>query len=298
MNIEQLRAFIAVVEYGTLSRAAEGLQLSQSTVSFRIKGLEESVGTRLLDRGGGEAKATGAGLLLLPYAQRILETAHQAAERIRGEAKEPSGEVCIAASTVPAEYLLPPLLGAFCQRYPAVSLKVRVSDSHGATRALLDGECALAFVGADERDKRRVIGEPFALDEIVLVGAPGGPTKLPKRLLPQQLGGWSWVRREEGSGTRRAIDALLAEHQLELAGSIQLGSSEAVRRCVLAGLGVAFISRAAVERDLAEGTLQRIGFPGTPLRRRFYRLRLRTKSLSAAEEAFWEHSAASSATSG
>lgn len=287
MNLQQLRAFIAVVERGTLSRAAEALQLGQSTVSFRIKGLEESVGARLLDRGGAEAQLTRAGVLLVPFARRILETADEAVERLRAEDEEPSGEVCIAASTVPAEYLLPPLLAAFRARYPAVSLVVRVSDSRAAARALLDGDCALGFLGVEPGDRGRLVQEPFAEDDIVLVGAAAGPFAAPERLDAAGLMASAWVRRQVGSGTREAVDALLGDALRGEPGQVQVGSTEAVRRCVLAGLGVAFVSRAAVADDLRAGTLRVVEFPGTPLRRGFHKVRLRSRTLSAAAEALW-----------
>lgn len=291
VNLQQLRAFVAVVDRGTLSRAAEALGISQSTVTFRIKGLEESVGARLLDRGGAEARPTRAGLLLLPFAHRILETAEEAIVRVRAEDDEPTGDVSIAASTVPAEYLLPPLLAAFRARYPAVSLTVRVSDSREAVRALLDGDCAIGFVGSDLGDHQRLVQEPFAEDAIVLVGPgkPGGaaPTALDETSLPLT----PWVRREAGSGTRGAIDALLGEPLRSHHGQVEVGSTEAVRRCVLAGMGVAFVSRAAVQDDLGAGALRVVDYPGTPLRRHFHRLRLRSRTLSAAAEALWTFTA-------
>ncbi len=285
MNLEQLRAYLAVVRLGTLTRAAEELSLSQSTLSFRIKGLEDSVGSKLLDRGGTEALPTEAGRILLPYAEQMVGMATEAANRIRLLGEEPAGEVRLAASTVPAEYLLPAQLAAFRGTHPSVSFVAQVMDSREATRALLDSLCELAFVGAEGADKKRLQSEPFALDEIVLVGARGDPT--PKAMGEQELARQPWIRRGVGSGTRRAVDALLSGEASAAMGETQVSSTEAVRRCVLAGLGVAFVSLSAVKGDIADGSIRIIKFPGTPLKRQFFAQRLRTKTLSPAAEAFW-----------
>jgi LysR family transcriptional regulator, low CO2-responsive transcriptional regulator len=288
LNLEQLRAFVAVVKLGTLTRAAEELHLSQSTLSFRIKGLEESVESKLLDRGGAGARPTSAGRVLLPYAERLLELAEEGMMRLKGAVDEPAGEVVFATSTVPVEYLLPALLATFREDHAQVSLIARVMDSRAATRALLDDECELAFVGSEVSDKRRLICEPFAVDEIVLV-VRAGESPVPVRVDPEQLDELPWVRRAVGSGTRRAVDQLLGELGVARRGQVEVSSTEAVRRCVLAGLGVAFVSRAAVQEDLSSGRLRLVDHPGTPLPRTFFALRPRARTLSPAAEAFWNH---------
>lgn len=289
LNLEQVRTFARVVECGTLSRAAKSLGLSQSTVSARLSGLEEFVDARLLDRGGAQVRPTRQGRVLLEYARALLDTAAQALERLRQEDEEPRGELKIAASTVPAEYLLPPLLATFRQRFPAVALDLRVSDSLWATQAIVDADCDLAFVGARAQDNRRIVCEPFALDEIVLVAPQSASTGWRGSVDPAQLAALPLVRRGSGSGTQRAVDALLREHNLELTFAIQVGSTEAARRCVLSGIGASFLSRSAVQTDIDEARLRVIAFPGTPLRREFFRLRARARTLSAAADAFWSH---------
>ncbi len=288
MNLEQLRAFTAVVRLGTLTRAAEELQLSQSTLSFRIKGLEESVASRLLDRGGAEARPTQAGRVLLPYAERLLELAAEGMMRLQEAGDDPSGEVVFATSTVPAEYLLPQLLATFRKAHAQVSLVARVMDSRAATRALLDGECELAFVGAEVGDKRRLHCQAFAVDEIVPV-ASATATQVPDRVAAADLDQLPWIRRAVGSGTRRAVDELLGEQGATVRGQVEVSSTEAMRRCALAGLGLAFVSHAAVREDLSSGQLRLIDFPGTPLPRTFYALKLRTRTLSPAADRFWSH---------
>ena len=208
--------------------------------------------------------------------------------RLQEAGDEPAGEVVFATSTVPAEYLLPPFLATFRKAHAQVSLVARVMDSRAATRSLLDGECELAFVGAEASDKRRLDCQAFAVDEIVLVTSATA-TQVPERIAPADLMGLPWVRRAVGSGTRRAVDELLAERGVSGRGQVEVSSTEAIRRCVLAGLGLAFVSRAAVSEDLISGQLRLVSFPGTPLPRTFYALKLRTRTLSPAADLFWRH---------
>jgi DNA-binding transcriptional LysR family regulator len=285
MEIDQLRTFLAVLEHGSFSRAAQALRVGQSTVSFHIKALETSIGARLLDRGGGgTVRSTETGHMLRRYAQRIVTLHDEAFAQLRAEESGERGRVGIAASTIPAEYLLPALLAEFRKSHRGVTVTVDVSDSRKAIASLLAQGCDFALVGAQIRDKR-VVYSPFAEDEIVLIGPTSGPHAETKDLerLPMIL-------REEGSGTREAVASLLARRATseidQSTPAIQVGSTEAARRCVLAGLGVSFLSTRAVYEDIAEGRLRVIPLSGTPIKRRFYSARLRTATPSAAARAF------------
>jgi phosphonate transport system ATP-binding protein len=201
----------------------------------------------------------------------------EALRRLRAEERGESGRVTIAASTIPAEYLLPPLMAEFRRARPGVAFEVAVSDSRGALAALLAQECELAVVGARVPDKR-LLYAPFADDEVVLVAPPpsrrGGPGRS-DRALPL-------IARQEGSGTRAAVARLVDAE----AAPIQVGSSEAAKRCVLAGLGAAFLSRRAVADELDAGRLVVVAAPGTPARRRFVVARWRSATLTAPARAF------------
>jgi len=282
MEIDQLRTFLAVLEHGSFSRAAQVLRVGQSTVSFHIKALETSVGARLLDRGGGgTVRSTESGQMLRKYAQRIVGLRDEAIAQLRAEESGERGQVTIAASTIPAEYLLPTLLAEFRKSHRGVTVAIDVSDSRKAIAALLGQSCDLAVVGAQLRDKR-VVYTPIAEDEVVLVAPTSGPYAETKEL--EQL---PMILREEGSGTRDAVASLLARRATdESMPAIVVGSTEAARRCVLAGLGASFVSRRAISEDLVEGRLRVVALAGTPIKRRFYSARLRTATPSAAARAF------------
>lgn len=286
MDVDQLRTFLTVLEHGSFSHAAEALRIGQSTVSFHIKALETAVGARLLDRRGGRVRPTATGGVLRRYAQRIVSLRDEALVRLRAEESGQAGRLVIAASTIPGEYLLPPVLAKFLAAHPAVGVSVEVSDSRKAIAQLLAHECDLALVGARARDKR-IVYTAFAEDEVVLVGRASDPLSK-RRLSAQDLDKVRIIVREEGSGTRQAVSAFLARHassRAEHPARLQAGSTEAAKRCALEGIGLALVSRRSVAEDLDAGRLAVVSAPGLPVRRSFYAARLRTASLSAAARA-------------
>jgi DNA-binding transcriptional LysR family regulator len=288
MNTELLRTFVAVASEGGFSRAGRALGIGQSTVSLHVKLLEEQAGARLLDRAGragGRVRPTPTGSVLLSHARRLLAAEAELFAAVRAEEAGGRGRVVIAASTVPADYLLPPLLAGFLSAHPEVRVVVEVSDSRGAETALLAEACDLAVVGAPIGDKR-VRSTRLASDEVVLAGPTRGPHAGVTATSRRGLARLPLILREAGSGTQQAIARLLpAGSDGAVLGRLQLGSTEAVRRSVRAGLGFAFLSRTAIAADLEAGELQVVKLPGTPVRRAFWVARLRTVTPSAAARA-------------
>lgn len=292
MEFDQLRTLLAVLEHGSFTRAAEALGLSQSTVSFHIKGLEASAGARLLDRSRDGVRATPQGELLRGYAERLWALRGEALEQLRAESHGQRGRVVVAASTIPGEYLLPPFLARLRLSHPGVSVRVEVSESARALASLVARECDLALVGRRPPD-RALVARPFAEDEVVLVGPSPNPFTPPGQPLEvESLRHVPLVLRGEGSGTRAAVAELLARASTELAPDVDgaaarvvVGSTEAAKRCVLAGMGLAFLSRHAVADELAAGRLQLVPLPGTPVARRFWVVTLRDRSPSSAAAA-------------
>jgi len=283
VEFDQLRTLLAVLEHGSFTRAAEALGLSQSTVSFHIKGLEASVDARVLDRGRDGVQATPQGRILRRYAERLVGLRAEALACLESESRGEIGHVVVAASTVAAEVLLPPVLAQLRQSHPGVGATVGVSDSGTAVARLLAGDCDIALVGSPPQD-RRLLSRPFATDEVVFVGpspnphlADSGDAEL------SSLSRIPLVLRQEGSGTRAAVAELLARFaEPASAARVTVGSSEAAKRCVLAGLGMAFISRHAVAQELADGRLTLCALPGLPVRRSFFVAQLRNATPSSA----------------
>ena len=276
MKLEQLRMFLAVLEHGSFTRTSIALDVSQSTVSFQIAGLEEQLGMKVLDRGRGDAQPTPAGAVLQRYAPRILGLVDEAEAAARLERDTARGRVVIVSSTIPSEYLLPAQLAAFRAQHPEVSVTVIVSDSERAVGALLERRCDLCVVGSVPQAKG-LQASVVARDEVVLVGPPDGMDAV------EGLAGLDLVVRERGSGTRRAVAHLLPA----TAPRVEVGSSEAARRCVLQGLGYTFISRMAVADDVAAGRMKFVSLSGVPVSRSFYAARLSDVTPTAASRARW-----------
>lgn len=289
MELDQLRTFLAVIEHGSFTRAARSLHLGQSTVSFHVKALETSVGARLLDRSGGRVTPTESGRALRRYAERIVALRREALALLQAQETGVAGTLRIAASTIPAEYVLPAVLGAYRRRMPGVHVEVRVLDSARATASLLAQESDIAVVGAHPGD-RRLTATVIADDEVVLVGAAGTPFVARTQLEIEELARMPLVLREEGSGTREAVAELLARAGVPAVDCAPLvvGSTEAARRCALQGLGLTFISRRAVDGDLAAGHLVLIDMVGLPVRRSFWVVYPRTAELPPAAAAMLE----------
>jgi DNA-binding transcriptional LysR family regulator len=271
LHPDQLRTFLAVIAHGSFSRAAAALHMSQSTVSFQVKALEDAVGTRLFDRATREIRLTDGGRTLRPFARRILELGGEARERLREVEGGETGQVRVAASSIPADHLLPLALARHRSRWPLHSVTIEVSDSGSALRQLLDGDVDLAVVGTAPRD-RRIQARAFAGDEVVLVAATGSPFAPAGRLTRAALAKVPILTREPGSGTAAAVGHLLPAAEVP---SIQIGSSAGLKRCVELRLGLAFLSRWAVEDELSRGSLRVVAAPGLPVRRRFWLARLR-----------------------
>lgn len=264
MQLEQLRTFLHVVEHGSFTRAARSRAVSQSTISTHIAHLETSVGTRLLDRDRSGVRLTHAGTRLVPRARRLLALADETLTAVAGPERQ--DQLTLAASTIPATFLLPAALGRLRAAAPLLTLTMDVSDSTRALRSLLDGTIDIAVIGSAPKDPR-LLTHPIGDDRIVLVGPRG--RELPTDLLTAPL-----VVREPGSGTAQAVAHLLPTDNPR----IQVSSTEAVRRCVLAGLGFALVSELAIRDDVEAGRLVTHPFEGTPLRRSFHVARLRNRT--------------------
>ncbi len=257
MDTRQLAAFCAVVERKSFSQAAERLGVTQPAVSLQIRSLEERLGQQLLDRSGRRVEPTEAGRRLYRGAQRLLAQERQLLEDVAGEAEGPlRGQLAIGASTGPGGTVVPVLLCQFAEANPEVTVELSIFDTQTIVDLVARRELELGVVGATPRN-RSVAYEPFFRDEVVLVCPPGhrfaGRTVTLDDLRAEPL-----IVMQEGAGVRQVI-----EDELRKAGTrlrdldvrLELGLQESVKSAVEAGHGVTFISRTAVEPELAAGTL-------------------------------------------
>ena len=286
MTLKQLEVFLAVADTHSFSKGGESVSLAQSTASQHIRALEEELGTRLFDRTSSQVSLTEAGKIFYSHAVRIGNQCAEALEEVRRFQGLEQATLRLGASTIPAACLIPDLLGRFTTTWPGVRLELQQGDSREVIGLLLENLVELALVGG-QYDEDAVSFKEILTDRIILVGRPWDQKD--GTLSIQELQDQPLIVREQGSGTRQSTDSALKKAGLDprnLQVVAQLGSSEAVRRAVIGGAGYAFLSKIAVARELAEGTLVEIQVEGFAITRSFYLAWRNGRSFSPAAEAF------------
>ena len=288
MDTRQLAAFCAVVERKSFSQAAERLGVTQPAVSLQVRSLEKRLGQKLLDRSGRRVEPTEAGLALYRGAQRLLALEGQLLDELAaGSEGELSGTLEVGASTGPGSTVVPVLLCEFQRENPGVAISLSISDTQTVVDRVAERELELGVVGAARRH-RGVAFELFLRDEVVLACPPGhrfaGKTIDLDDLRDEQL-----IIMQEGAGVRQVIEDELrgaGTRLRDLEPRLELGLQESARSAVAAGYGVTFISRAAIEADLAAGTLALARVKGLEPARQISLVRSTGRSPTRAAEAF------------
>jgi DNA-binding transcriptional LysR family regulator len=293
MDTRQLAAFCAVVEKRSFSQAAERLGVTQPAVSLQVRALEDRLGQRLIDRSGRRVEPTEAGLRVYRNAQRLLQLEQQLIEDVAGgEEAELGGTLAIGASTGPGAHLVPLLLCEFQRRHPHVRIALSIFDTHAVIDKVAERELELGVVGALRRH-RSLTFDPLVSDEIVLAVPPGHPGAGGKLTL-EQLREEELISMQEGAGVRQVIEQELRRAGLparDLEPRLELGLQESVKSAVAAGYGVAFISRTAIEGELAAGTLAVARVQGLEPTRQIWVVRSRGRPPTRAAEAFFAFAA-------
>jgi DNA-binding transcriptional LysR family regulator len=257
MDTRQLAAFCAVVERASFSQAAEQLGVTQPAVSLQIRSLEKRLGLQLLDRSGRRVEPTDVGRRLYRSALRLLAQEEQLLAELGEEVEgELTGRLELGASTGPGGTVIPVVLCQFQELHPEVHVALTVSDTQRIVEQVARRELELGVVGAARRH-RGVVFEPFFRDEVVLA-VPRGHRFANRTISLDELQDEPIVLMQEGAGVRQVIDDELREAGVRLRDldvRLELGLQESARSAVLAGYGVTFISRAAVEADVVAGTL-------------------------------------------
>jgi DNA-binding transcriptional LysR family regulator len=286
LDLNLVEIFCCVVEEGSFSKAAEKLRRSQPTISGHIRNLESFVGTALLDRFPRQVIPTQAGKLLYKYGRSIVSEKKSAERELKQLLNRETGELTLCGSTIPAEYLLPPIVASFHQKFPHIKVEIRISDSKGACADVIQGRAELGFVGAifeaDEIEFRH-----FGSDELALVVPNTVEWRHVKSIKRDELARKPFLARETGSGTRKALEKMLG-HSLNRFNVVGcFGSTGAIKEAVKANIGVSVISVLAVATELAGGLLRIVKIDGLEsMKRDFYVVDNKKLSLSPAAEAF------------
>src|SRR5207253_7011464 len=288
MDTRQLAAFCAVVERKSFSQAAERLGVTQPAVSLQVRSLEKRLGRQLLDRSGRRVEPTEAGLALYRGAQRLLALEGQLLEELEaGGEGELGGTLEVGASTGPGSTVVPVLLCEFQRANPGVAISLSISDTQSVVERVAERELELGVVGAARRH-RGVTFEPFFRDDVVLA-CPPDHRFAGRSITLEDLRKEPLIVMQEGAGVRQVLEDELRRagtRLRELEPRLELGLQESARSAVLAGHGVTFISRLAIDADLAAGRVATARVRGLDPVREIFLARAGGRSETRAARAF------------
>jgi DNA-binding transcriptional LysR family regulator len=284
VTLTQLAAFACVVRRGSVTAAAEELFVTQPSVSAAVAALERELGAKLLERDGRGLRPTSAGAAFAPYASHVLGLLEEGGRAAREAASGGRATLRISAVTSAGDHVVPPLIRAFRDAHPELDIDLHIGNRREVFAGLLDHRADVAITGRVPDDDR-LVGEAFAVNEIVLVTAPDDPLAKRRWVAVEELAGRPWLLREPGSGSRA-----MAEEWLRLRGLVPpvltLGSNTAVREAARAGLGLGLVSRTSATLELQMGLLGTIRPRGGLPQRQWFVVRSTVGPVRPAAEAF------------
>lgn len=284
VSFRQLQVFDSIIRTGSFTAAAGELFLTQPTVSAQMKKLEDGVGVRLFDHVGRNIQLTEHGHALKELCWRIFHAVDNFETELHREDDQQTGEINIAGG-ITSEFFFPLILGIYWRRYPNIKARLTITETDHLHKRIEQRQDDLWLVGnLPVRDD--LISETFIPDPLILVCHPEHSLASVHGLTPDDLSGENIVVREEGAACRKALEQFLEQHGLPLRPKLVFNSNEAIRQCVLNGLGIALLSRLEVARDLALGRLKHLRVEGLSLSKNWNLVYPRNKPLSRAADLF------------
>jgi len=292
-TLHQLEVFREVARQGSFTRAAEQLDISQPTVSGQIKQLSQTVGLPLFEQIGRKLFLTEAGEALLASCREMFDSLDRFQMTVADLQGKKRGRLKIAVVTT-AQYVVPRLLGKFCQDYPNVDVSLQVTNHAQLTQRMEDNQDDL-YILSHPPEGIDLQLEPFVDNSLVVVTSRSHPlaqrvvqSKRPQKISLRELAKEEFIMRETGSGTRRAIERHLLKHGLSVHVRLELSSNEAIAQAVAGGLGVAILSRHCLEAGETNPDLIKLPVTHFPIPGQWYVAHLRGKQLSVVAQAFRE----------
>lgn len=268
MNLDSFKVFCLVVENGSISEAARRSFVSQPAVTRQIRSLEEYYGVPFFERLGGKLQVTAAGQIFYPYARAILEDNERAKEALSEWIGKYQPHVCMGATLTIGEYLLPRLFGDFKKVYPDFDLSLKIGNTQEILEGLKDHSIDIALVeGKIEEDS--LIVEEFAEDELILICSAAHPWAIREEISVEELCDERMIWREVGSGTRVIIENALDQFGIldKVTPFMEIASTQAIKAAVEAGLGVSFLSKMTLMRELEQNYVKEVKVKGFGLKR-------------------------------
>ena len=283
-TFRQLRVFVEVAQHGSMARAAEALHLTPPAVSMQIKEIESQVGLPLFDREGRRISLSTAGEYFLVHAKRLLAALRDADNAMARLKRLEHGTLTVGMVST-AKYFVPRLLALFRRDHPGVDVRLVVAANRESLVARMQaGEVDLSVMGRPPREIA-TRAEGFAAHPMVFVAPPGHPLLRLGHVPASALAPYPLIVREQGSGTRKAMQQYLVEHHVEPQ-TMEMSSNETIKQAVMAEMGIAFLSLHTLALELTAGLLVRLDVEGTPVMRTWHIVHLQSKVLSPAAEAF------------
>ena len=286
MDFDQLETFLEVARLSSFSRAAEKRFRTQPAISAQIRALEEEVGAKLLDRSGGKVALTQAGKIFQKYSEETVQSRRNVVTAIAEVERVPGGEIVVGANEGTCMHVLPEVFAKFKKEYPAVSVNVRRLESAGVLESVIDHSVDFGVVSLPVTDKRLTV-VPIHRDELVVICAPGHPLAKCKTVQVEDLAKHPLLMPKFGK-TRDAIEDLFAARSLTPSVSMELDSSELLKRFASADVGVGFIARSNVQEEAKAKALVVLTMADAQIRRDLGLVFRKDKALSRAALAFIE----------
>jgi DNA-binding transcriptional LysR family regulator len=287
MELRDLEIFLALVNHLNFTHAAQEIHLSQPSVSVRIRQLQEELEVKLFEQIGKKIVLTEAGRLFETQARRVVTAQSDARQVMEAYRGLEHGSLRIAASTTPGMYLVPRVVAEFKRQHPKIAIRLSIKNTRQVEEDIIKNEFDIGFVGghliSDE-----VEAVPWRTDELVLVISPSHSLVRRKQIKPSDLKREIFINREPGSATQAAIEKHLPAPNPAVTATLELGNPESVKQVVMSGLGIAFLSRSAIETELKSKRLVARRIQGVHIDRELRIIYRKGKHLSLAANALIE----------
>jgi len=285
VEIRQLRTFQAVARMLSFNKAAERLHYAQSSISAQIQALEEELDVKLFDRLGKRISLTEAGERLLQYAEKIVDLADETLAGMR-TSKEPEGALTIRAPETFCVHRLPPVVNRFRSRFPRVRLQFITCAVENLQKDLRKGITDLAFLLTDSIQATDLDAEPIGFERLVLVAGPGHPLWAKPEIQTRDLEGETILLSKVDCSYRRLFEQILDQENVRSAATLEFNSVEAIKRCVMEGVGITMLPEIAVIREIAQGRLSAIKWEEGEMEVALLMIRYKERWLSPTVSAF------------
>ena len=285
MNLNLFKTYVRVVESQNLSKTAEDFGISQPAVTKQIQSLEDIFGVLLLERSGRKLKPTEAGEILYSYAKEVIKAVEKTERAMEELSDSRRGSLYLGASTIPGQYILPYLIKLYKDKFTTISISMDIADTEKIFNRIGERELDIGIVGGWVNN-RKVDGFPWLLDELVVVVPAHHKLAVYQEIKLKNLLNERWIFREKGSGTRKALESLMAVNDIrreDLNVYMEAGSTEAVLAMVESGVGISVVSRWAIKR-IEMRNMKAITLDEVDAKRLFYviypRQKVRRKSVN------------------